>query len=696
MIRHLLAGNSGKFISFDIFDTLLTRVWFNPRDPFLVMAHALQEAGLIAMPASEWARLRVWAEQRAQRACDPLEVSHDAIYAQLAPRFGWSEKDCARAQTIEIAVENSSVRPIAEMTQALQAHQGTGGDSALISDSYLPSPVIQRMLAGCGIEMADPDVYVSSQSGLRKRTGALFGHVVEQRDLAGQPRSHIGDNKVSDIRRAAEQGFKTVRFSDADPNAYERALYSPAISSRATRSAFAGAARAARLGRHLVDPHEKALWRVGCDVAGPMLFAFVLWTLKSATAKGVDRLYFVARDGQILLKIARQICDALDLPIRCDYLYGSRQGWHLPGLTEIGEFERGWILEQFSRHSLRALLGRVEITPEIIEAACERAGFSKDRWDRQMSFADKPALNRLLSDPEAAEAICDSAARRRAFALDYFEDVGLLEAHNPAIVDIGWQGRLQRSMCRMIETRQPDFHTRLQGYYLGLSTHASFEEAGRFASFFRADAHDVMGADYYGIWGLVEVFTTADHGALRAFEPDANGRGQPDLLDHGFDEALDWGVMVQQDAIEAFSRDFLSAAKLANIDLFKSTDGLRMASLKAFERMAERPAKDEAEAFGEYPEFGDQQHVNRISLASEVPPALLPLFLLAPEAFLKQGVWRPGIAVRSSPPWLAGLSAHLLRWRRIIIAPTGLRPLASICAKQLLAWKRQLFAARSR
>jgi predicted HAD superfamily hydrolase len=87
------------------------------------------------------------------------------------------------------------------------------------------------------------------------------------------------------------------------------------------------------------SPDKQVIWDTTASAVAPMLFGFVHWCLVEAQKKGIQRLYFVARDGQILQKIAQVICHNWGYTIDCRYLYGSRQAWHLPAIQEIGEVE---------------------------------------------------------------------------------------------------------------------------------------------------------------------------------------------------------------------------------------------------------------------------------------------------------------------------------------------------------------------
>ncbi len=90
-------------------------------------------------------------------------------------------------------------------------------------------------------------------------------------------------------------------------NRYEEAMYSSDQAPYLFRSVLAGASRAARVSRSFESEHLQTLWNISTNVVGPILLGFVLWTFQQARELGLNRLYFVSRDGQILYRLAKLI-----------------------------------------------------------------------------------------------------------------------------------------------------------------------------------------------------------------------------------------------------------------------------------------------------------------------------------------------------------------------------------------------------
>ena len=83
-----------------------------------------------------------------------------------------------------------------------------------VSDMYLPSDVIKKMLKKCGYDKFD-DIIVSNDYGVSKRSTKLYEKVKE---MYGEDLKyiHIGDNAVSDNRSARKSGIDTVFYKNVN------------------------------------------------------------------------------------------------------------------------------------------------------------------------------------------------------------------------------------------------------------------------------------------------------------------------------------------------------------------------------------------------------------------------------------------------------------------------------------------------
>lgn len=73
-----------------------------------------------------------------------------------------------------------------------------------------------------------------------------------------------------------------------------------------------------------LPPAGQPYWRtVGAIVVGPLLVAFSRWLAGKCDALGVERLYFLARDGQVMMRVFTALYP--ERASRCRYLLASRR-----------------------------------------------------------------------------------------------------------------------------------------------------------------------------------------------------------------------------------------------------------------------------------------------------------------------------------------------------------------------------------
>ena len=309
-----------RVISFDVFDTLLVRVQARPGDLFLQLGAELAAAGITLPLPDAFALQRQQAELTARRTAPGGEVTLDEIYTTLAVALGWDDVTRAQARQRELDLEERSLKAVLPMIARVQGAQSEADAVWFLSDMYLPAAFIESVLRREGFFLDGDKLFVSGEWRASKARGDLFTKVREQ---AGQPITawrHIGDNPHADELVPRAQGITTELCQDATLNRYERLA--------STSSILAGAMRRARLANPETDPARRVIWDTGCDIVGPMLFGFVHWCLEQARERGLRRLYFVARDGQLLHRIAQRLAPTWGFDIECRYLHGSRQAWH--------------------------------------------------------------------------------------------------------------------------------------------------------------------------------------------------------------------------------------------------------------------------------------------------------------------------------------------------------------------------------
>ncbi|ARV58411.1 hypothetical protein BZZ01_06955 [Nostocales cyanobacterium HT-58-2] len=589
--------------SFDVFDTSIVRIWAKPTDLFWELGYQLQKENIIQISPESWSSLRMGAERIARETGPNYEVTLEEIYQQLARSLNWSSSETQKALQKEIETELSSLRPVPATQKKIQSLHQENKRVIYISDMYLPEEVIRNFLKENKVWTPGSTLYVSSETRVNKGSGKLFQHCLAQESLQRSQLLHIGDNLHSDVKVPKKLGIPCESFTQTHLNRYEEQIANTAQLPLKFRSLLAGASRLTRLQSQETSHNKQVIWDTTASAIAPMLFGFVHWCLVEAQRRGLQRLYFVARDGQILHKIAQVICRNWGYKIDCRYFYGSRQAWHMPAIQEVGEVELDWILSgvqatQFL--SIRSICNRVNISPEQIQDVLSRYGFSAAKWDLNLQQHERDLLRQIVTEKEVTELIISTAATYRDKVSGYFRQEGLADGVPFGFVDVGWSGRTQRSFSKLLNIAGFYPESGLYGFYFALQDRVQpFQNDHLLAYFYDVE----KSSDRYFLCKyrcLFELFTAADHGSTKSYEQ-CGEQYIPVFRSPKNEQAINWGLYVLQGAAVEFAEQITTnlSEQECTTELF-----LEVTEILAKEFVL-TPSVQEAEVFGSFVFSGD-------------------------------------------------------------------------------------------
>jgi predicted HAD superfamily hydrolase len=591
---------SARMVTFDVFDTVITRVVAEPRGVFVLLAQRLAQQEILAgHPAVQdrFPEVRMAAERAARHQSTHEEITLQEIYREMARCTGISAETCSKIAAEEVALERASARPVPAMVGLLEACRSAGQRIAFLSDMYLPASVLEKMLVTAGIFRPEDHLYVSSELRLSKRTGSLFSYFLEKEDLPETAVFHVGDNPGSDYAVPRRLGIAAGLWSAGGPSRYEKC---PAAGDPDPATLLvAGAGRLARLEREGFPQPMHPLFRIGANLAGPVLTGYVAWVLREAAAKGIRRLYFVSRDGQVLLAIARGLMTMSNLaPIELRYLYGSRQAWHLPATVDLSSDLLDWLTQEDPVLTLCILAGRIGCDPELVVSVLAREGFSPRGAEATLSGQQIDQLRGIISSGGAfAALILSSAQRTRVQALAYFRQEGLFDEPLWAMVDMGWNGRLQNSLRSILHCGSYD--RPVDGFYFGLFTRGT-DTNRKHPYFFGPDLPAIFTEWGAALISILEVLTAADHGMVTGFQSAADGSVGP-VFKGRCEHLQDWGLGQLRDGIGEFVRR-VDADQLSRTD----SPAFLQYLCNLLINIQIDPSLEEAESLGDYPFSSNQ------------------------------------------------------------------------------------------
>ena len=321
-------------------------------------------------------------------------------------------------------------------------------------------------------------------------------------------------------------------------------------------------------------------------VTAPVLTAFVVWVLKSAREKGIRDLLFAARDGLVMYKIARKLCELWEIDMQCKYLYVSRYALRRPMYV----VDRSSFMDMLCDPQTRTptgfgILGTAGLT---LSQAKEILSDINLQGDKKLTAKEIVKLKCKLEKNRLFDRYSMEAAR-----------VALLEAEEYlrenlpmhfAIVDSGWYGTIQECLTKLCDRLASVYQ--IHGYYFGRFASKS---ALPFDSFYFSPCKNFHYAFGFCV-DLFEAMCAADHGKVLGYE--RKGEKWLPILDSTIREGgCHWDALLQISICETYAIRF---AKL-NKSGFKGVIGkntLIMAH-KLLRSFMHKPTQREAEVYGQ-------------------------------------------------------------------------------------------------
>jgi len=521
-----------KVVSFDVFDTVVTRNLHSPKGIFERVQARLIQSRLPDLHPEDCSRLPGWrisAERRARCAAQAIgaEITHSEIFDLLVRQADLTEKMSPLLAAYEIDEELKSVIPVGPVVSLITEMREAGKKIVFISDMYLPDQVIKALLAKVGAWQAGDRLYVSGSIGCKKSSGQLFRHVLDDLGIKPNQMIHYGDYLWSDFLVPRwKHGIQSLAVRTARANCYESLWGDPCHCLYC--SSISGASRAARVAHPVVakPSAETTLYNLGCNVAGPMLTAFILWTLHRAVEAGIKRLYFLSRDGEIMLDVARDLAKRCGIEIELRYLYVSRTAV-FPALlgTGVNSQTIGWLKEDNIVLTARIISDRLKLDAECLYGLLIQAGAILNGLNAPLDSKTVESISGLLvTDPALKKMLAVRGREILQNLAEYLEQEGLFDGTSSALVDLGWRGTTQDVFHTCFAQR---FGTAgLSGFYFGVD-HAGEANNWKYGYFFSHGECSEINRYRHLFRVMLELMCSGSHGMVFSHYSDARGRYTP-------------------------------------------------------------------------------------------------------------------------------------------------------------------------
>ncbi|WP_019678360.1 HAD family hydrolase [Ruminococcus flavefaciens] len=445
-----------KYVSFDIFDTLIVRDVNKPVDIFKILEIKTKIKG--------FAQKRIEAEQKARELNSNGEVTLPEIYRVFD---GISPEKIDYFCRLELSAELGLCHAKPNMLQFFNDCKKYY-KVILISDMYLKSDMIEILLYRCGITGYEK-LYISCEAGLSKGgSGALFDYVSKDLSIGTNEITHIGNDISSDVINARRKGLNVIKIRTKENNLISRvACPEPCRNSEEFRKSIIYNF----INNTTHDPEDKYdfYYRFGYENLGVLLWGFCKWLLQQMHRDGVEQVLFVARDGYMIKKIYDKMMGASDIPSY--YFEMSRRS-----IRVAASFSNALSYEEMlelmplpSRSSIEQIFDAWGLPIEQYIDVYTSFGVEKGEifWTKNLKTNGK--IRQLYE--KLRKDIIENAADEYNKMLAYTEQFSLWK--KTAFVDIGWGATIQKELLKAL--KKAGISSEIYGYYIALDQRTSFE-----------------------------------------------------------------------------------------------------------------------------------------------------------------------------------------------------------------------------
>ncbi len=591
-------------LSLDVFDTVLVRSCGAPQALYLWLGRRLAHRGIIECTPEAFAAARARAERQVWHREGGMDarVGVADFYDEVV-RSLWLDAGLVPLLVeAELELEEESLRPTPQAYRLIDAATKAGAHVVFNSDTYFTAEFITRQLERHRLWPPGARCIASYEYDGSKATGSGFQTLLDTLGALPARLVHAGDNPHSDVRMPRRFDISAHFLSEGRLNRYEQLLDDASWGTSGMSAALAGASRQARMNTTAETEHDAAIRDVTAGVASPVLIGYVLWVLHRARDLGLTRLYFVARDGQVLADIARILVRRLGWAVEVRYLYASRRTTNLAATFEASDEELAWVFRDRSLASPAELVGRLDICWE--EVAGLLNGTSVDPAAPSTSDEAADAIGTALRSEPGKTLLLDRAAVRRHTAMAYLRQEGVLDGGRYGLVDFGGIGSQMRALHDLVVDAGAPAPAML---LMGLD---SLEDAGLARDIDTGPWLDNTECYLYdhrralgyrrrrGFGTCVQMFCAADHGTVIGYEQ-RDGRVEP-LLEQAVDDSLiAWGLPVVRETMRHVAEALVMDDQLVDLRA-----DLREVASDLVAMFWSTPTRAESAAWGAFPFVG--------------------------------------------------------------------------------------------
>lgn len=453
-----------RFISVDVFDTLLLRQCGAPTDVFARAGLLLEQTHQLPLgcTADDYASLRIQAELTCRQQHGAGEISLQQILAGIP--------GCVAQQQVyadaELQAEQQFCVPNTVLIAVLQRLQQAGIQLVLLSDMYLSAQQIRQYLFQQQPFLLSLPLYVSSETGAAKHDGRAYGFLQQQLNIDPQYWLHIGDHWHADVVNARAAGLSAAWYS---PRLDFASLH--AIEKLPAQNADFYLQRRLQsippdwwLTPEDIEAKDwQTAYSLGAAIWGPVLAAFADWQLRQAQRAQCEVILCMLREGLLFADVLNCRAPLFPEAPRVIPIHVSRKALYWPSLdTEKSDWlaQLLLLLREQKGYSVQSLCNDLQLTlpdefthykQQLLAEADQVLIQQQTLWQHLVSLAK-----------QHQERLKQSVYQQQQAFQQYWQSLQLPEANKIALLDLGHGGTCHRLLSEILKQ---DFALNLLFYH---------------------------------------------------------------------------------------------------------------------------------------------------------------------------------------------------------------------------------------
>ena len=599
--------NEIKYYSFDMFDTLITRLLNKPTDLFSIIEYKYN--------VPNFKKNRIDAERIARKNSKYEEVTIDDIYNEL--KIIDSSVNTFNVKKIEKELEIKMCVINKNFINTYYDLKEKNKKMIIITDMYLDIDTIKKILSKNNISY--DKLYLSSEIKKTKHTGSLYNYILNDLSIAPNHIIHYGDNKISDFINPKKMGITAIlvnnewnnnlNFYNSNGKDYRYLAVEKFINFNITDK--------------FSDQTFNYFYKAGYEILGPLLYGYCVWLNENLKKHDIKKVFFLARDG----KIIKKAFDSLFPDFNTCYMFASRRALTVPTLCLYEELKNpSYLIDIYfipARLKMIELIKMIGLEDIDITHILKKYNFKlTDRINSEFISNDskfKSFYNEIYP------LIIENSKNEYREMVKYLKEINF--CGNVGIVDIGWNGNMQYAIENA--TKFSNINAKIRGFYIGVACKSKKQEIqDMFGYLYQKNYNEEIEVYKEGYNAIFEFFFSSTDGSFKCYDDNDFEFYEYEYKNSKEKEYLE---KIQEGAID-FVYDF-SKSELSNI-----INIIPSISILNFNKLGNTPSDEDLNYFKKITFYENEKHNPLIANSRDS-------YIFHPKSFVKDyrdSYWRPG------------------------------------------------------